>query len=81
MLAPGDRLAVYTDGATDAEDPAKRQVGLDGLIGIVRESATEQSAEGFVKEIRRRIAEFAKDAVQFDDITLLSVTYRKPSEK
>ena len=81
VLAPGDRLAVYTDGATDAEDPAKRQVGLDGLIGIVRESAAEQSAEGFVKEIRRRIAKFAKDAVQFDDITLLSVTFRKPSEK
>lgn len=67
-LAPGDSLFLYTDGVTEAVDVGGAFYGDDRLAEKLKNCGSE-----FVTEIRRDVAEFAKDAEQSDDITLLAL--------
>jgi sigma-B regulation protein RsbU (phosphoserine phosphatase) len=79
----GDRLFVYSDGATDAIRPDKSQYGMDRLLDTVRECGKDRNAKELVDGVLTALEEFSKDAYQFDDITLLALTYQvdpKPEE-
>lgn len=74
-LAPGDRIYLYTDGVTEATDPENRLYGEQRLLELVDrlEMASPQDLCRLVKE---DIDRFAKGAPQFDDITMLSLSFR-----
>ncbi len=78
QLQPGDRMMIYSDGATDAVDTNMKDFGLDRLLETVREASRHEDAKGMVKEIRDRLRAYSEGAYQFDDITLLSLTYFGP---
>ena len=73
-LFPGDSLFVYTDGVAEASDPEGRLFGTDRILEGLNENpdATPQDALATMMD---RIDDFAADAEQFDDITMLCFRY------
>ena len=74
-LNPGDRLFVYTDGVPEAVDERNEQFGT----GRMTEELTRRkdgSQEILLKGMLEAIRNFAGEAEQFDDITMLGITYR-----
>jgi sigma-B regulation protein RsbU (phosphoserine phosphatase) len=74
-LAPGESLFIYTDGVTEAMNPA------DELFGDVRlrrelEALTGADPDARTVGIMDRVKEFAAGAPQSDDITIMLVQYR-----
>lgn len=71
-LAPGDGLLLYTDGATEALDARDAEFGLARLTHAVQANAPKGAA-ATVRNIADELREFAGDAPQHDDITLISI--------
>jgi len=79
-LNPGDSIYLYTDGVTEALNPAQELFGDDRLYEILnRHRAQAGEPETFVQAIYREVQAFADGEPQADDITMLYVT-RKESE-
>jgi sigma-B regulation protein RsbU (phosphoserine phosphatase) len=70
-LEPGDFLFVFSDGATDARNPAGKLIGEKGLIEMLTPAAP--SVNALLDRIESRLANWIGSAVQFDDITLLAI--------
>ena len=71
---PGDRLFVYTDGIPEAIDENVEQYGPDRLLDKLNGDRTA-AMKAVLPAIRRDIADFAGNAEQFDDITMLGFVY------
>lgn len=69
-LEPGDRLVLYTDGVTEARNPAGEEFGVDRLAETVRCCAVPGAAATLDRVLAATTA-FAGEAPQFDDITLI----------
>ena len=70
-LAPGDGLLLYTDGVTEALNPAQELYGEDRLIGTLRGTPGSSGAEAVLQGVIDSVRAFAAGAEQADDITLL----------
>ena len=74
QLNPGDRILVYTDGVPEAINEKKEAYGAERLVSRlnrVRNSTQEYILQDILQDIRN----FAGTAEQFDDITMLGLTY------
>ncbi len=80
QLHKGDRVFVYTDGATDAMNTAEEQIGTKHLLEIVQSEAHNETAKDLSLAVKERIDTFSEGMAQFDDITILSLTWFGPSE-
>ena len=69
-LESGDFLVAYTDGVTEAFNPAGEEFGEERLRGIIVES-TQLSARELTQRIIARVKDWQLDAPQHDDITLV----------
>ncbi len=76
-LGPGDRLFLYTDGVTEAMDPAEALFGEDRLKASLDASAG-LFADGMLEHVRSDIEAFASGAPQHDDMTMMAVELRRP---
>ena len=79
QLEPGARLFLYTDGLPEATDADNRMFGMDRTLielNRLRGASDEEVLEG----MKKAVAGFVKDAEQFDDLTMLCVTYAGPDE-
>ena len=74
-LHPGDRLFVYSDGATDAIDVSSVSLGLERLTEFVRQASVHQNPSDMVLAILKSLEQYSEGTYQFDDITMLSVNY------
>jgi serine phosphatase RsbU (regulator of sigma subunit) len=74
QLNPGDRLFVYTDGIPEAIDEQVEQYGMDRLTEVLNGVKAEKM-ETVLPVVRKNIADFAGEAEQSDDITMLGFTY------
>lgn len=72
-LLPGDRLLLYTDGVTEAQNPAHTLFGERRLLDAIQ--AASDSPQATLDALLAAIGAFASTAPQADDITLLTVTY------
>ncbi len=77
QLQKGDSFFVYTDGAPDAANGAGEQFERERLLGALNEKKDARPEE-LLKNVRSDIDAFVADAEQFDDITLLGMTYLGP---
>ena len=77
-LKPGHRIVIYSDGVSDAQNRAQEPFGINRLLETVQFASADPGAEGFTREIWNRIMRYSEGTAQFDDITLLSVTYTGP---
>jgi len=71
-LAPGETLYLYTDGITEASDPADQLFGKDRLAAALQELSAAPLS-GLVRGIVDSVRHFAQGAPQSDDITALAV--------
>jgi sigma-B regulation protein RsbU (phosphoserine phosphatase) len=69
-VEPGDILAIYSDGVSEANNIAEEEFGTDRLIDVMRRYAAEPPAS-IVDAVFRELDQFAGEAPQFDDITLM----------
>lgn len=74
QLEPGDRLFVYTDGVPEATNAENELYGTDRMLEALNK---EQGIEPkqLLSNVRTSVDAFVKDAPQFDDLTMLSLTY------
>ena len=74
-LQPGDKLVVYTDGVTEAQNLAGEFFGKRRLKEIVAEHAAHSCA-ALHDAIQQGVAQFTQGAPQGDDITVLVVEFQ-----
>ena len=73
-LGPGDRLILYSDGVTEAQNGAGDFFGRKRLRDAIR-SAEKGSARQVQDAIRQAILDFTAGAEQADDVTLVVMEY------
>ncbi|HEY9724229.1 MAG TPA: SpoIIE family protein phosphatase, partial [Oscillatoriaceae cyanobacterium] len=69
VLAPGDRVALVTDGVVEALDPDAQEFGEERLLAALEFGATE--AEQAVTTLISRVREHVAGAPAWDDMTVL----------
>lgn len=74
-LRPGDTLFLFSDGITEAFDPAGEEFGSARLEAAL-EAARGQGAASLVENVLAATKNFAVGAEQSDDITLMALVYR-----
>ena len=72
-LQKGDKLVMYTDGVTEAEDVSHNQYGESRLETLLSQYGTS-SSQMLVDAINQGVRNFTGDADQSDDITTLVIT-------
>ena len=75
MLLPGDALFLFSDGITEAFNPAGELFGNARLERLL-DQARGRGAGEIVGEILADTARFAAGAEQSDDITCLALLYQ-----
>lgn len=76
-LAPGDRLFLFSDGLTDAFNPAEEAFGearLEAAAQAALAAAPDLPAATFITGLLDTATRWADTAPQFDDMTALAVT-------
>ena len=71
VLEPGDQLAFYTDGITEAIAPDGRMFGIDQLDAVL--SRCGGSAQDLVDDVIGAVREFTRGEPPADDMTLLGM--------
>ena len=74
-LNPGDRLVIYSDGVSEAEDFSEEQFGEERLKEVVARNIEATPRELF-QAVRDDINRFTAGAPQRDDLTLLVLGYQ-----
>ena len=73
-LKPGDRLFLYTDGVTEAENRAHELFGEERLLESLK-NASGETPDEILADVKKAIDKHVNGAEQFDDITMLCVEY------
>jgi len=75
QVAPGDRIVMYTDGVTEAQNPQNEFFGRKRLRELVVAHAGDKYSV-LHDAVLRAVKAFTESAPQADDITLVVVEYR-----
>jgi len=79
-LQPGDTLFLYTDGLSEALDPAGEMFGLARIEERLR-AVAGQSPQQVLSAALQAVEEFARGAEASDDITLLAIQRAAPGSE
>ena len=77
-LEPGAKLFVYTDGVPEATDDRQEMFGTDRMTEALN-SDPEAAPMDVLKNVRRAVDAFVREAEQFDDLTMLCLEYKGPA--
>lgn len=72
-LAAGDSIVLFTDGVTEAENPAEEQLGIDPVAELMK-TLHGTPAPRILETIEACVREFAGEAPAGDDVTMLALT-------
>lgn len=72
-------LFLYTDGVNEAENKNAELFGNKRMLSVVRRNSCE-SAKSIVQHMLQEVNQFAGDAAQSDDITMLCLRYHKTDD-
>ncbi len=75
-LEPSDTLVLFSDGVTEAMDPAEQLFGVPRLKDVLMGSAPQTPLDELQRKVLEAVENFARGASQADDLTLLLVRYR-----
>ena len=67
---PGDLIVLYSDGVSEATDPAGTELGRDDLLALIG-ALDPTSAETFGGQLVERVREFRRGSVPEDDQTVI----------
>jgi sigma-B regulation protein RsbU (phosphoserine phosphatase) len=73
-LPPQTSLLMYTDGISEAFNPAREQYGEERLLAFVAQ-AKKLAADDLANAVIPDVEKFVADAEQSDDITLMVIHY------
>lgn len=76
-LEKGSRLILYTDGVTEAEDVTEAQFGEPRLLDFAVKIDEKDSSKDIIDHLITDVKEFTGEATQNDDITILTISYKK----
>ena len=79
QLQPGDTIYLYTDGVTEATDASENLYGEERLLQLLN-SQKSLSAMDVCAAVKADVDAFVGEAEQFDDITMLCLTWHGPQE-
>jgi sigma-B regulation protein RsbU (phosphoserine phosphatase) len=74
-LDPGDRLVLYSDGVTEAENPHRDMLGQAAMQAVLDACPVDAPMTGLVAGLAEGVHRFAAGAEQSDDITILTLRY------
>ncbi len=74
VMERGDRILLYTDGVTEANDHFEGFYGTDRLMKVLG-ADDGTSLKGQIDAVLKDISEFTNGAEQFDDMTMLMFKY------
>ena len=80
QLEKGDKLFLYTDGVTEATDEKGELFGTERMLGALNACA-DSSPREILTGVRDAVDAFVGEAEQFDDMTMLCLTYKGPNTK
>ncbi len=75
FLEPGDRLLLYTDGVTEAQNKENQLYGEDRFV-VFAENHKAESPSQFMESLLKDLSSFQSGCDQFDDITMLLLDYK-----
>ena len=75
-ISPDERLFIYTDGLTEAEDIKKNEYGELAPLEIVKNHAND-TPETIINNVLSGLSAFVGKAEQSDDITLMCIQLNK----
>ena len=75
-LEPSDTLVLFSDGVTEAMDPADQLFGVPRLKEVLMGVAPQTPLDELQRKVLDAVENFARGASQADDLTLLLVRYR-----
>jgi len=78
QLERGDKVVIYSDGVTEAQDTAGGFFGRKRLIDVINAHASEDCG-GVHAAIQEAVGAFTEGAVQSDDITVVVLEYQGPA--
>lgn len=78
-LEPGSKLFLYTDGVPEATDAQNELFGTERMLAALNE-CPEGTPEQLLKTVRLAVDSFVQESEQFDDLTMLSIEYRRKKE-
>ena len=73
-LEPGSELFLYTDGVAEAANESKEMFGTARLLDVLNKDKPE-TPQAVLNKVRRAVNDFVGEAPQFDDITMLCLSY------
>ena len=79
-MEPGDAIFVYTDGAPEANNARGEFYGMERLTAALNRCA-DRTPQGILEEVKADVDAFTGDASQFDDLTMLCLSYRGRQQK
>ena len=74
-LEPGASLFLYTDGVAEASNSQEEFYGCERMLGALDQTGG-MSAQETLQTVRGDVDRFAEGAPQFDDLTMLCITYK-----
>ena len=77
ILRRGDKLFLYTDGVPEAVDTENRMLGTERMLSALN-SDPDAAPRSTIRNVRREMDAFTGSAEQFDDITMLALSYFGP---
>ena len=77
-LEPGAKLFVYTDGVPEATDADEELFGTDRMLDALN-ADPDAAPMDLLKNVRKAVDAFVRDAEQFDDLTMLCLEYKGPA--
>ena len=78
QMKKGDSLFVYTDGVAEATDENEQLFGTDRTLEALNAIPAGVSQKEVLLAVRNAVDAFVKEAPQFDDLTMLGLTYFGP---
>lgn len=78
QLAPGARIVIYSDGYTDAQNPAGETFDQERILGVLHDSSA-YGAERMHAALAAALRRFTAGAEQPDDMTLVVAEYQHDS--
>lgn len=75
QLTPGSKLFLYTDGVPEAKDRSGALFGTERMLEALNE-APGAAPDDILKNVRKAVDGFVREAEQFDDQTMLCLEYK-----
>ena len=75
QLEPGSALFLYSDGLPEAANGTGEMFGMERTLSALNEDPGTDPKET-IDRMRDRVSAFVGDAEQFDDLTMLCLTYK-----